>query len=86
MDRTQEEGSEEAGPYQETVRYEVMAPLERWLLYFFAAAAVAMAIYRIESHRSIRSQFSPGNSGTPLPSSSGWDSSSQNKPFLERKN
>lgn len=33
MDRTQEEGSEEAGPYQETVRYEVMAPLERWLLY-----------------------------------------------------
>lgn len=33
MDRTQEESSEEAGPYQETVRYEVMAPLERWLLY-----------------------------------------------------
>lgn len=33
MDRTQEEGSEEAGPYQEAVCYAMMAPLERWLLY-----------------------------------------------------
>lgn len=85
MDRTPEEGSEEAGPYQEAVRYEVMAPLERWLLYFFAAAAVLLFIYEVERHRSVRRKLGPANGHAKLPSASSWDGSANNKAFVLRQ-
>lgn len=61
-----------------------MSKLERWLLYFFAAATVLLAIYRIESHRSIRLNFRPANGNTELPRSSGGDGGSNNKAFVLR--
>lgn len=84
MDRTQEEGSEEAGPYQETIQYKVMAPLERWLLYFCAAAIVIMFVWKVETHPSIRTNFRPAYSDTELPRSGSGDGSSHDKPFVLR--
>jgi len=85
MDRTQEEGSEEAGPYQEAIQYEVMAPIERWLLYFLAAATVIVFVWKVETHRSVFRNLSPAHSHTELPSPGSGDGGSQDEAFVLRK-
>ena len=84
MDRTTKESGPEAGPYQETIQYEVMAPLERWLLYFCAAAIVIMFVWKVETHPSIRSNFRPAYSDTELPSSGSRDGGPHDEAFVLR--
>ena len=85
MDRTTKESGPEAGPCQEAIQYEVMAPIERWLLYFLAAATVIMFVWRVETHRSVFRNLSPANSNTELPRSGSRDSGSQDEAFVLRK-
>jgi hypothetical protein len=85
VDRATKESGQEAGPYQEAIQYEVMAPLERWLLYFCAAAIVIMFVWKVETHPLVFRNLSPANSDTELPRSGSRDSGAQDEAFVLRK-
>ena len=62
-----------------------MSKLERWLLYFCAAATVIMFIWKVETHPLVFRNLSPANSDTELPSSGSGDCGSQDEAFVLRE-